>query len=54
MAAGVVDELYITVAPLLFGTGVPLFGGDLDVRLQLLETRTLDDDTVLIHYKVAS
>jgi dihydrofolate reductase len=54
MAAGVVDELYITIAPLLFGTGVPLFSGDLNVQLQLLETRTLDDDTVLIHYKVTS
>ncbi|HSX35164.1 MAG TPA: dihydrofolate reductase family protein [Candidatus Saccharimonadales bacterium] len=52
MAAGVVDELYITVAPLLFGTGVPLFGGELDVRLELLETRILDTNTVLLHYKI--
>lgn len=52
MAAGVVNELYITVAPLLFGSGVPLFGGELHARLELLETRTLDENTVLLHYKV--
>lgn len=52
MAAGVVDDLYLTIAPKLFGTGVPLFGETLDTNLQLLETERLDDNTVLLHYRV--
>jgi dihydrofolate reductase len=51
MAAGVVDELYITVAPKLFGTGVPLFGEPLDCSLELIESRLLNEHTVLLHYR---
>jgi dihydrofolate reductase len=53
MAAGVVDELYLTVAPKLFGTGVPLFAEPLDATLTLLDTRKLDDNTILLHYAVS-
>ncbi len=52
MAAGVVDELYLTVAPKLFGTGVPLFDKTLNCDLTLLETSALDKNTVLLHYEV--
>ena len=52
MAAGVVDELYLTIAPLVFGTGVPLFDQELEYKLRLLEAKTLDDDTMLLHYCV--
>lgn len=53
LAAGVVDELYLTVVPVLFGSGVRLFNQELDVRLELFETRPLDENTVLLHYKVS-
>nr|AIA14537.1 Dihydrofolate reductase [uncultured bacterium] len=52
MAAGVVNELYLTVSPLLFGSGVPLFGGELHVSLRLIESRQLDANTILLHYRV--
>lgn len=52
MQAGLLDELYITVEPVLFGQGVSLFGGQLDTRLELLETTPLNDDVILLHYKV--
>ena len=52
MAAGVVDELYVSVAPVVFGTGVPLFSTELEAKLQLLECTNLDADTVLLHYRV--
>jgi len=52
MAAGVVDELYLTVAPKLFGTGVPLSGEELNCDLSLLDTKMLDEDTILLHYAV--
>ncbi len=50
--AGVITDVYLTVAPLFFGTGVPLFGGTLDVRLALADTRLLNDHTILLHYNV--
>jgi dihydrofolate reductase len=52
MAAGVVDELYLSVAPLAFGTGIPLFNTELEAKFQLLECTNLDADTILLHYKV--
>jgi dihydrofolate reductase len=52
MQAGVVDELYLTIEPLLFGTGVPLFGETLDVPLRLLSTEQLNDNAILLHYAV--
>lgn len=52
MAAGVVDELYITIEPIAFGSGVPLFSGELEVDLHLLDTEKLNDETILLHYNV--
>lgn len=50
--AGLVDELYLTVMPKIFGRGVPLFGADLDVNLELISSTVLDDDnSVLLHYR---
>jgi dihydrofolate reductase len=53
MRAGVVNELYITIEPVVFGTGVTLFDAETETTLQLLETRQLNDNTVLLHYAVA-
>lgn len=53
MQAGLVDELYLTVVPRLFGNGQPLFGGSLDIPLQLLESTSLPDGAVLLHYAAA-
>jgi dihydrofolate reductase len=52
MAAGVVDELYLTYVGKVFGTGVPLFGDSLNFDLDLLEIKQLDEQTVLLHYAV--
>lgn len=52
MQAGLVNELYLTVEPVLFGTGVKLFADELDVKLQLLSSDKLNEDVVLLHYKV--
>lgn len=54
LAAGLVDELYITIEPLLLGYGKKLFE-DLEesVRLRLLSCRKLNDSgTLLMHYQV--
>ncbi len=52
MDSGLVDEIYLTIEPVLFGKGVPLFSGELRARLTLIEYRNLSDDTVLLHYAV--
>nr|AIA10735.1 RibD C-terminal domain protein [uncultured bacterium] len=53
MAAGLVQELYLTVEPVVFGQGVSLFAGELDTKLELLEATALNDNVILLHYKVA-
>ena len=54
LAAGLLDELSLHVAPRLFGSGTPLFGG-LDVGhvgLELLDCRTAPE-AVHLRYRVA-
>lgn len=53
MGEGIVDEIYLTVHPTLFGAGVPLFSEPLTSRLALIETKDIGDGTVLLHYGVA-
>lgn len=47
-----VDEMYLTIEPVLFGQGVTLFNGELQTRLKLLDVSKLNDNTVLLHYAV--
>lgn len=50
--AGLVDELYITVEPFLFGKGVSLATDTLDLKLNLIETKKLNQNSVLLKYRV--
>ena len=53
LAAGLVDEVWLTLEPRIFGTGVPLVAGTaLDTRLQLLSSEKLTADVLLLKYKV--
>lgn len=52
MQANVVDELYLTIEPIVFGKGVPLFGTHLERQLALVETSQPNDHTVFLHYRV--
>ncbi|OCI31323.1 dihydrofolate reductase family protein [Oerskovia enterophila] len=56
LAAGLVDELTLSVAPLLLGTGKRLFGAlDRDVRLTVRGVHTTaDDGLVRVTYAVTS
>lgn len=49
---GYVDEIYLTVEPVLFDRGIP-FLSELaqDTPLSLISQRLLDDQTVLLHYR---
>ncbi len=47
-----VDELYITVEPKLFGNGITLSKSFSDTELKLIELKKLNNDTLNLHYKV--
>lgn len=53
LRSGCIDELIITVIPVLLGQGRRLFGEvEEDVRLQLIKSHTLNGGFVQMHYKI--
>lgn len=52
LAEGLVTDLYLTVEPVVFGSGVPLVELDTPVQLELESERLLNSSTVLMHYVV--
>ncbi|MBI5142392.1 MAG: dihydrofolate reductase [Nitrospirae bacterium] len=52
LRAGLVDEVYLTVEPVLFGEGVRLADGIGRMDMALIETRMLGASTVLLHYRL--
>lgn len=52
LSDGLIDEVYLTVEPLLFGNGISLAQSMLDVKLKLQETSKLNDDTLFLRYEV--
>ena len=47
-----IDEVVVTVSPLIFGCGVPLFAGELDMDLELKAALPLGENSVHLHYLV--
>ncbi len=47
-----VDEIYVTIEPKIFGDGISLFKGDFDVNLKLKEIEKINDDAVVLKYEV--
>jgi len=51
--AGLVDELYLVVEPVLFGGGLPLLRDvDADFKMTLVDVHTLSAHTVQLHYRM--
>ncbi|SDH93689.1 dihydrofolate reductase family protein [Pseudomonas panipatensis] len=52
LAAGLLDEVVISIIPLLLGAGIPLFGIGIERPLHLLEMRSFPSGIVQMHYQV--
>ena len=52
LKSGCVKKMYITVEPIIFGTGVPLFNESLELPLSLASTKQLAPDVVLLEYNI--
>lgn len=52
LEAGLVDEIWLTIEPLLFGGGTPLLARRTSTRLKLLARENLSADTLLLKYRV--
>lgn len=49
---GLVTDVFLTVEPILFGTGVPLASGFERAEMQLMDVQKLGEHGVLLHYQV--
>jgi dihydrofolate reductase len=52
LQAGAVDELYLTIEPVLWGQGLTLLDQDCRIALELLDITRLNASSILVHYRV--
>ncbi|MCH7828414.1 dihydrofolate reductase [Patescibacteria group bacterium] len=52
MEQNLVDKLYLSIEPVLFGKGITLFNKELDTKLQLKNVSKLGEQTILLEYNV--
>ena len=50
--ANLIDEIYVTIIPLLFGRGLNLFDHDMDARLELVDCEVISDQSLVLKYRV--
>lgn len=46
-----IDEIYVTIEPKIFGEGLSLFSGDFDINLELAGTEKINDNSIVLKYK---
>lgn len=50
--SGLVDTIYLTTEPILFGEGLGIFKEDLDIKLELVSLDKTEGGTIFTEYKV--
>ncbi len=52
LSSGVVNKLYLTIEPLMFGQGIRLIDKPVDIKLKLVKIHRLSKDTLVLEYNV--
>ena len=53
MKAGLIDEIYLDIEPVMLGKGIKLFADtEFEAKLELMGIKKLSKDEVQLHYKV--
>ena len=52
LKAGLVDTIYLTIEPILFGKGISIFNEQLDLKLELQSETKTEAGTIFLEYKV--
>lgn len=52
MKAGVIDTLYLTIEPIVFGAGIRLFKDEMLHHLKLVSSNVTEGGSVMLEYKV--
>ncbi len=52
--ANLIDEILVTITPMLFGSGIAMFEEDISGDLSLLRVTQLDSERVCLHYRFLS
>lgn len=53
LRANLVDEIFVTLSPRIFGSGVRIFGdSSLDIKMELKSFEKISDNELLLNYKV--
>jgi dihydrofolate reductase len=49
---GLIDEIIVTLEPKIFGDGLSLFSGDFDAKLKFSGMEKINEDSIVLRYKV--
>jgi dihydrofolate reductase len=49
-----IDEIWLTIEPKIFGDGLGIFGGDFDQDLKLLSVEKINENSVVVKYRVVN
>lgn len=52
ISAGVINTLYLTIEPVIFGTGIPLFKTPVEYRANLTSLEKTDSGTIFLEYQL--
>jgi dihydrofolate reductase len=53
MESGLVKKMYLTIEPVIFGSGIKLFQKEMDFKLKLINLQKTESGTILLEYEVA-
>lgn len=49
---GLIEEIWLTVEPKIFGDGLGVFGGDFEIDLKLLDVEKINENSIVLKYQV--